>query len=66
MDAYTAFLIGVLVGQWILLFVIWRAVTKLVRMLNSYESEHKIENNNTRTIGLHSEGQHRDIDKFDW
>ena len=37
MDSYLAFLIGVLVGQWILLFALWRAVVKLIHLLDSLE-----------------------------
>ena len=37
MDIYTAFLIGVLVGQWLLLFAIWRALVKLVFLLDALE-----------------------------
>ena len=34
MDIGTAFLLGVLVGQWVLLFVIWRVLNKLVRLIS--------------------------------
>jgi len=36
-DIYTAFLFGVLVGQWALLFAIWRAATKLIHLLDALE-----------------------------
>jgi hypothetical protein len=67
MDVYTAFLFGVLVGQWVLLFAIWRAVTKLVRLLNTMESEsvQSPGNRNTRGIELLDDGQSRD-DGYRW
>jgi len=67
MDVYTAFLFGVLVGQWVLLFAIWRAVTKLVRLLNTLESEsvQSPGNRNTRGIHLLDDGQSRD-DRYRW
>ena len=34
MDIGTAFLLGVLVGQWVLLFVIWRVLIKLVGLIS--------------------------------
>ena len=34
MDIGTAFLLGVLVGQWVLLFVIWRVLNKLVGLIS--------------------------------
>jgi hypothetical protein len=38
MDIGTAFLLGVLVGQWVLLFAIWRGVAKLLRLIAELES----------------------------
>ena len=38
MDIGTAFLLGVLVGQWVLLFVIWRALSRLVTMIAAQEA----------------------------
>ena len=37
MDIGTAFLLGVLVGQWVLLFIIWRVLNKLVGLLTEAE-----------------------------
>ncbi len=34
MDIGTAFLLGVLVGQWVLLFFIWRVLNKLVDLIS--------------------------------
>ena len=34
MDIGAAFLLGVLVGQWVLLFVIWRVLNKLVGLIS--------------------------------
>jgi hypothetical protein len=34
MDIGTAFLPGVLVGQWVLLFIIWRVLNKLVGLIS--------------------------------
>ena len=39
MEIETAFLLGVLVGHWILLCAIWRAVSKLVVMITEQETE---------------------------
>ena len=33
MDIGSAFLLGVLVGQWVLLFVIWQGVAKLLKLI---------------------------------
>ena len=38
MDIGTAFLLGFLVGQWVLLFVIWRVLNKLVGLLTEAEA----------------------------
>ena len=35
MDIGTAFLLGVLVGQWVFLFVIWRVLIKLVSLISN-------------------------------
>ena len=35
MNVETAFLLGVIVGHWLLLFALWRASLKLVQMLAS-------------------------------
>ena len=32
-----AFVLGVLVGQWFLLFAIWRAIVKLVQILAQFD-----------------------------
>ena len=37
MNIETAFLFGVLVGQWVLLWAIWRATIKLVKIVSSRE-----------------------------
>ena len=67
MDAYTAFLFGVLVGQWVLLFAIWRAVMKLVKLLNTFEDDSAEQHNNNPTaIGLFGDGKRRNRDGYDW
>ena len=38
MNIETAFVLGVLVGHWILLWAIWRAIEKLVKILSSMET----------------------------
>ena len=38
MGIEAAFLIGVLVGQWIFLLVLWRAVVKILRLLTYLEA----------------------------
>ncbi len=37
MDAEIAFVLGILVGQWVLLFAIWRAMVKLIQILASLD-----------------------------
>jgi len=37
MDPEMAFVLGVLVGQWFLLFAIWRAILKLVQILAQFD-----------------------------
>ena len=37
MDPEMAFVLGVLVGQWFLLFAIWRAIVKLVQILAQFD-----------------------------
>jgi len=34
-----AFVLGVLVGQWVLLFAIWRALVKLVQILAALDQD---------------------------
>lgn len=34
MDLGFAFLLGVLLGQWVMLIIIWRALTRLIKALN--------------------------------
>ena len=51
MDIYTAFLFGVLVGQWALLFAIWRVMTKLIHMLDTLEPN-SIPNSDIQPIRL--------------
>ena len=38
MDIGTAFLLGVLVGQWVLLFAIWRGIAKLLKLIAELEA----------------------------
>ncbi len=49
MDIYTAFLAGVLVGHWVLLFAIWRAVTKLIRLIDALETEREVNSSRTNS-----------------
>ena len=67
MDAYTAFLFGVLVGQWALLFAIWRAVMKMVKLLNTFENDSAEQHNsNSNAVGLLGDGKRRNRDGYDW
>ena len=42
MDIYTAFLAGVLVGHWVLLFAIWRAIIRLIKLIDVLEAERDV------------------------
>ena len=54
MDLFTAFLVGVVVGHWVLLFAIWRAVTKLIKLIDALETEREAisSGTNSRTVDL--------------
>jgi hypothetical protein len=54
MDIYTAFLAGVLVGHWVLLFAIWRAVTRLIKLIDTLDAEREATSSGTnpRTVDL--------------
>ena len=41
MDIGSAFLIGLLVGQWIILWALWRASTKLIELLSKVQRNSK-------------------------
>lgn len=41
MDIGIAFLVGVLVGQWIILWALWRASMKLIEMLSEFQKSSK-------------------------
>ena len=41
MDISVAFLVGVLVGQWIILWALWRASMKLIETLNDIQRNNK-------------------------
>ena len=68
MDIYTAFLAGILVGHWILLFAIWRAVTRLIRLINALEAEQDgtSSGTNQRAIELLEDGSRHDRDRYKW
>ena len=68
MDIYTAFLAGVLVGHWILLFAIWRAVTRLIKLINALEAEREgtPSGTNPRAIELLEDGSRHDRDRYAW
>lgn len=40
MGIETAFLVGVLVGQWVMFFAMWRYVSRLLKQLTHRSSEH--------------------------
>jgi len=48
MDAEIAFVLGILVGQWVLLFAIWRAMVKLIQILASLDQN---ASNNSSSAG---------------
>jgi hypothetical protein len=41
MGVETAFLVGVLVGQWVMFFAMWRYVSRLLKQLTLKNSEHR-------------------------
>jgi hypothetical protein len=45
-----AFVLGVLVGQWVLLFAIWRAMVKLIQILASLDQNANDHSSSTGTI----------------
>ena len=47
MDIYTAFLAGVLVGHWVLLFAIWRAIIRLIKLIDVLEAERDVTSSDT-------------------
>ncbi len=63
MDIYTAFLFGVLVGQWALLFAIWRAVTKLINMLDTLE-RNSVPVSDTQPVRLLGDGRRNQDDRW--
>ena len=68
MDIYTAFLAGILVGHWILLFAIWRAVTRLIRLINALEVEREGTSSgaNSRAIDLLEDGSGYERERYKW
>jgi hypothetical protein len=68
MDVYTAFLVGVLVGHWILFFGIWKAVNSLVNnILHSLESEAAQDNSDSKTsVRLLDDGKGQPKGRYDW
>jgi hypothetical protein len=68
MDILTVFLAGILVGHWILLFAIWRAVIKLINILHSLEVDtvQNNESNNTSPVRLLEDGRSQSKNRYDW
>jgi hypothetical protein len=68
MDIYTAFLAGVLVGHWILLFAIWRAVTKLIKLIDTLEAEREATSSgtNSRTVELLEDRSGYEKGRYKW
>ena len=68
MDIYIAFLAGVLVGHWVLLFAIWRAVTKLIRLINALEAEREATSSgtNSRTVELLEDRSGYERQRYKW
>lgn len=55
MDIGIAFLIGVLVGQWIILWVLWRLVMKFIEMLSDIQRSNKSSSSRNKTIFIPNE-----------
>jgi hypothetical protein len=55
MGIETAFLLGVLVGHWILLFALWRAITRFVVLFNYTKSNPPERSADSRIIYLSPE-----------
>jgi len=68
MDIYTAFLAGVLVGHWLLLFAIWRAVTKLIKLIDALEAEREATSSdtNSRTVELLEDRSGYERQRYKW
>jgi len=68
MDIYMAFLAGVLVGHWILLFAIWRAVTKLIKLIDTLEAEREATSSgtNSRTVELLEDRSGYEKGRYKW
>ena len=50
MDIGIAFLVGVPVGQWIILCALWRASMKLIEMLNEIQRSNKFTSSRNKAI----------------
>ena len=60
MDIGFAFLLGILLGQWILLIVIWRAISKLAELVTqSIGQEEHPSDHQTMIIDLDEERERR-------
>ena len=60
MDIGFAFLLGILLGQWILLIIIWRAVSRLVELVTqSIGQVEKPPDHQTMIIDLDEERKRR-------
>ena len=55
MEILTAFLVGVLVGHWVLLFYLLRVVTRLIRLIDAMEADRIVDNENI--AGILNEGR---------
>ncbi len=68
MDIFTAFLVGVLVGHWVLLFAIWRAVIRLIKLIDALETEREATSSgtNSRTVGLLEDRSGYERQRYKW
>lgn len=55
MDIGIAFLIGVLVGQWIILWVLWRVAMKFIEMLSDIQRSNKFSSSRNKAIFIPNE-----------
>ncbi len=63
MDIYTAFLFGVLVGHWVLLFAIWRGVIKVIGLLDALE-RNTVPDNDPKPVRLLEDGRRNKDDRW--
>jgi hypothetical protein len=60
-DIGIVFLIGILVGQWIILYALWRASMRLIEMLSGNQRSNKSTSSRSKAIYI-PHGDYLDLD----